>query len=41
MISVGDQNRFGHPSQETLKTLKELQIPYRRTDEEGTISIIL
>ena len=37
-ISSGRNNRFGHPHQETLKTLKELGIPYLNTQDSGTIT---
>lgn len=37
IISVGKNNSYGHPDQEVLTRLNELSIPYRRTDEEGTI----
>lgn len=38
ILSVGENNSYGHPSQETLETLSKLGIPYRRTDQEGTIT---
>lgn len=37
IISVGKDNKYGHPNQETLDKLKRFDIPYMRTDEEGTI----
>ena len=37
-ISSGRNNRFGHPHQETLKTLKDLGIPYLNTQDSGTIT---
>lgn len=37
-ISSGRNNRFGHPHQETLKTLKDLSIPYLNTQDSGTIT---
>lgn len=37
-ISSGRNNRYGHPHQETLKTLSELQIPYLNTQDRGTIT---
>lgn len=40
VISVG-KNRFGHPSEELIKRLKEEGIRVRRTDQEGEISICL
>lgn len=39
IISCGYNNIYNHPSLETLDTLYRLNIPYRRTDLEGTISI--
>jgi competence protein ComEC len=38
IISVGRKNSYGLPDEETLLTLQSLSIPYRRTDEEGTIT---
>lgn len=37
VISVGENNRYGHPNEETITSLKELQIPYYTTMEYGTI----
>ena len=37
IISVGEDNRFGHPSSKTLANLAEYGIIIRRTDQEGTI----
>ena len=39
IISVGKNNKFGHPNIETLDTLKNSKI--LRTDEVGTIKITL
>lgn len=39
IISCGYNNIYNHPSLETLDTLNRLNIPYRRTDLEGTISV--
>jgi len=36
-ISVGRNNRYGHPALSTLKRIEILGIPIRRTDEEGSI----
>ena len=36
LISVGKDNKYGHPNQEALDRLPGVQI--RRTDEEGTIT---
>lgn len=38
IISCGKNNRYGHPSKETVAALNTLNIPYYRTDEKGTIS---
>ena len=37
VISVGKDNDYGHPHQQTLTTLNSLKIETHRTDEEGTI----
>lgn len=37
-ISSGRNNRFGHPHQETLQTLQELNIPALNTQDSGTIT---
>lgn len=37
VISVGKENKYGHPSPETLETLEKLGIKYLRTDKQGTI----
>jgi competence protein ComEC len=39
IISVGVDNRFGHPSPEVLKNINELGIDVFRTDRLGTIDI--
>ncbi len=39
VISVGKENRFGHPSQEVLMRLEALGCVVYRTDEMGTIII--
>jgi competence protein ComEC len=38
LISVGENNRFGHPHQEVLERLKKRRIKIFRTDENGAIS---
>ena len=38
IISVGKNNKFGHPNQEVLATLKRYNVNIRRTDLEGTIT---
>ena len=37
VISVGENNRYGHPNEETIVSLKKLQLPYYMTMEYGTI----
>jgi competence protein ComEC len=38
IISCGARNKYGHPTKEIIDRLNKLKIPYRRTDEEGSIS---
>lgn len=40
IISVGKNNRYGHPAKETLDLLREKTIRVLRTDEDGDIEII-
>jgi competence protein ComEC len=40
VISVGKDNKFGHPHEATLNLLKQLAIKYYRTDQDGRIEII-
>lgn len=37
IISVGLNNRYNHPNEETLRILNEYDVRIRRTDTEGTI----
>lgn len=39
VISVGCENRYGHPAPVTMTTLSSLNIPTQTTCEEGTISL--
>lgn len=39
IISVGDNNRYGHPTSETLARLKKSGVKTYRTDELGTIVV--
>ena len=39
IISVGKDNRYGHPNKEVLKTLKESKI--YRTDQDGSVMFII
>lgn len=41
VISVGEKNRYGHPTKETLDRLESVGAKVRRTDLEGTIVIEL
>lgn len=41
VITCGTGNKYGHPNQETLETLEELQIKTYRTDEIGNIVFYL
>jgi competence protein ComEC len=38
VVQVGEDNRYGHPAQETLDILKSNNIPVLRNDLHGTIS---
>lgn len=40
VISVGKDNGYGHPNQETLDTLEKYDITVLRTDKDGDIKII-
>lgn len=40
VISVGKKNKYGHPTQETLKMLRDKDITILRTDENGEIEIV-
>lgn len=40
VISVGKDNKYGHPNQETLAVLEKYGIRIFRTDEQGDIKII-
>ena len=39
LIGVGKNNKFGHPSKETIKKLNDLNVKIYRTDEFGEITI--
>lgn len=41
IISCGENNSYGFPTKETLATLQELNLAYRRTDQESTVEIKL
>ncbi|MGE5041463.1 MAG: ComEC/Rec2 family competence protein, partial [Candidatus Levyibacteriota bacterium] len=39
ILSVGLHNRYGHPSPEVMKMLKESKVPYKNT-EQGDVEIV-
>ena len=39
VISCGEKNAYGHPSEKILSRLEELKIDYRRTDRNGNIVV--
>jgi competence protein ComEC len=39
VISVGEDNPYGHPTQATLTTLAEHRVPVLRTDADGDVEI--
>lgn len=39
LIGVGENNKFGHPSNEVIQRLKDIGVKIYRTDEMGEISI--
>lgn len=41
VISVGDENRYGHPVPEVLRELEADRVRTFRTDRDGTVSIVL
>ena len=41
LISAGRRNRYGHPHSVVISRLTERNIPYKRTDVEGSIQIML
>lgn len=40
IISAGKNNRYGHPNQETMITLKKFHVPYLLTARDGMIKVI-
>src|SRR5699024_11704545 len=40
IISVGLNNRYGHPNIETLRTLNANGIPYLMTSDKGMIKVV-
>jgi competence protein ComEC len=41
VVSVGEDNTYGHPSQETLGILEEAGALVRRTDESGDVAVVV
>ncbi len=39
IISVGKENRYGHPTEEVLMRLKKIKTKILRTDQQGTIRV--
>lgn len=39
IISVGEDNTYGHPNQETLERLRRSGVEVHRTDQEGTVTV--
>lgn len=37
LISVGDKNRYGHPTMEVLETLTDEEVLLLRTDMDGAV----
>lgn len=40
VISVGKDNKYGHPHQEILDMLKNFGVKYYRTDEKGDVEVV-
>lgn len=40
VISVGENNRYGHPHKETLEELENAGVKVKRTDQDGTIEVV-
>ena len=40
LISVGQDNDYGHPSLETVEMLRNADMLVRRTDQDGDIAVI-
>ena len=41
IISVGEDNLYGHPDQETLERLYRSGVEVHRTDQEGTVTVVV
>ncbi|MGD0043985.1 MAG: hypothetical protein ABSE84_26870, partial [Isosphaeraceae bacterium] len=40
VASLGAGNDYGHPHSETISLLRKNEIPFLRTDQRGTITIV-
>jgi len=40
VISAGRRNRYGHPTSVVLSMLRDADVPIKRTDNDGTVSIV-
>lgn len=40
VISVGKNNRYGHPHEEVLNLLSEKEVKILRTDQKGNIEVV-
>lgn len=40
VISVGENNRYGHPHKETLEEIRNAGVELKRTDQDGTVEVI-
>ena len=41
LISVGEDNEYGHPAPETLDLLEDAGAEVRRTDESGDVAVVV
>lgn len=41
VIQVGEDNRYGHPVPDVISALESERVPTLRTDQDGTVSIVL
>ncbi len=41
LISVGQKNPYGHPSKEIIDFLEKLKIRYFRTDQYGSVKLLM
>jgi len=40
VISVGENNRYGHPHKETLEEIRNAGVELKRTDQDGTVEVV-